>query len=183
MNFEHAQNRSDLLHFGTRIKQYLWPFSRMRIDESGGTGSVTGLLNLSHDDIQTSICAKCSFEFVANWDKCLPIVRTDEPWLRHGGAEWHMFSNGSLCYLYAQHWRDDVPASVSQYDIATAAAFAASWCVRSVKWLLYRHHFAFEHGIKRWPAEWPFWPHGQKAESEYEKFKRRYQKLAKATAA
>lgn len=153
----------------------------MQIDESGGTGVVRGVLNLSHDEVKTSIVARCTFQFGANWSMCLPVVSTDEPWLIRGGAEWHIFSNGSICYVYAPHWRDEVAAVLAEFDIEAAAAFAATWCVHSTQWLLYRHHFAFEHGLKKWPAQWPFWSHGQKAKREYKKFKRGCEKLSQET--
>jgi hypothetical protein len=182
MNFEHAQNRSDLLHLGTRIKAQLQPFSRMQIDVSVGTGRIDGFLNLSHDDIQTAICARCSFEFVVDWINRVPVVSTNDAWLRRGGADWHVYRDGSLCYVYAPQWRDEVAAVLSEHDLGEAASFAASWCLHSVRWLLYRHHFAFEHGIKKWPSEWPFWPHGNKAEIEYKKFKSRRWGLRYAAA-
>lgn len=179
MTFEDAQNRSDLLHLGTRIKAHLPRFTIMRINEAAGTGIVTGSLNLSHDEIKTSISARCSFRFGTNWPSYPPIVSTNEPWLNRD-PEWHAYSDGSLCYLYARHWLDEVAPMVSKYDIAVAADFGAYWCIRSVQWLLYRHHFAFEHGIKKWPTQWPFWSHGQKAEFEYKKFKRRNERLSRS---
>jgi hypothetical protein len=177
MTLEDAQNRSDLLHLGTSIKKCLEPLSRMQIDESGCAGIVEGRLNLSHDEVKTSIAARCSFRFGADWITRLPVVSTSEPWLIRGGAEWHIFSDGNICYVYGPHWRDEVAAVLVEFDIEAAAAFAAAWCVRSTQWLLYRHHFAFEHGLKKWPIEWPFWPHDYKARLEYEKLKRGCEKL------
>jgi hypothetical protein len=171
MTFDQAQNTSDLLHLGTRLRHYLEPGSRLRIDDHAGMGVVTGLLNLSHDEITTSVSARCSFQFASDWPTHVPVVSTSEPWLIRD-TEWHAYSDGSLCYIYHKEWEDDVPPLVSTHDIGVAAEFAAYWCIRSVRWLLYRHHFAFEHGIKKWPAQWPFWPHGEKADREYQKLNR-----------
>jgi hypothetical protein len=181
MNFDEARCKSDLLHLATRIKAHLKPCSRMWIEEPGETARLIGVLNLSHDEIKTSICARCSFRLVVDWVNNLPVVRADEPWFKREGAEWHAFRDGSLCYVYAPHWREEIGAVMAEFDIGQAAAFAASWCIRSTRWLLYRHHFAFEYGIKKWPAEWPFWPHDHKAQMEYEKFKRTAQRLSNGT--
>lgn len=154
----------------------------MCIDEAVGTGTVDGFLNLSHHAIQTAVCARCRFEFATGWADHAPLVSTSEAWVTKGNPDWHVSSKGNLCYIYTPYWRDELRTVLAGHDIGEAAAFAASWCIYSVRWLLYRHHFAFEHGIKQWPREWPSWQHGHKAEGEYRKFKSACRKPAGATA-
>lgn len=171
MDLARAQNRSDLLHFGVRLKDHLKPVSLLEIDGNASSARVTGALNLSHDDIVTTVSAKCCFRFVPNWSECIPSVKTDVSWLRRGDPNWHLFRDGSLCFVYGPQWRDELREAISETDIGIAAEFAVTWCVRSTRWLLYRHHFAFEHSITQWPKDWPSWPHDGTERIEYERIK------------
>lgn len=166
------QNRSDLLHFAVRLKTQLNPVSLLEIEQAPARAKVTGILNLSHDGITTSISTKCCFTFGPNWMQILPKVETEAVWLRRGDPKWHTFSDGSLCFVYRPHWRDQIRAALDESDVAKAAEFAVMWCVRSTRWLLYRHHFAHEHGITEWPKDWPSWSHDGTEQLAYERLRK-----------
>jgi hypothetical protein len=155
MDLTDDQNRSDLLHFAVRLKRQLEPISLLEISADVSRATVTGTLNLSHDEISTAIAAKCRFQFVPNWSAFVPRIRTDVPWLRRGDPAWHTFRDSSLCFVYAPQWRDEIRTVTQDFDIGRGAEFAVTWCIRSTRWLLYRHYFGFEHGLKKWPSEWP----------------------------
>lgn len=168
MDLTNARSRSDLLHFAVRLKPQLEPISILEIASDASGACVTGTLNLSHDDVSTAVSAKCRFQFVPNWSEFVPRVSTSVPWLRRGDPAWHTFRDGSLCFVYGPQWRDETCVVMQQFDIAKAAEFAATWCIRSTRWLLYRHHFGFEHGLEKWPREWPSWQHDGSEHIEYQ---------------
>ena len=102
--------------------------------------------------------AQCSILVTQTWVSYRPDVICHEPWLRKE-ADWHAFSDGSLCYVYAPEWRDVMRPLVEKDGFLAAAEAARLWITRNVAWLLNKHLLADELGITKWQKDWPFWPH------------------------
>lgn len=102
--------------------------------------------------------APCSVFVERTWVSCCPSVICHAPWLRKE-PDWHAFSDGSLCYVYAPEWRDIMLRLAEQDGFFAAAEAAHLWIVRNVTWLLNKHLLAYQLGITAWPKEWAYWPH------------------------
>lgn len=72
-----------------------------------------------------------------------------------------------LCYILDDQWKDHVGQVVTDAGIAVAARYAATLCLRNVRWLLYRHYISSITKTASWPNGWPAWPHGEPARMEY----------------
>lgn len=103
--------------------------------------------------------AHCSFWIAPTWTIRNPVVVCHESWLRTG-ADWHAYTDGSLCYVLDQEWHDVMNSVVGRDGILVAADAARLWITRNVAWLLSKHLMADDLGLTTWPADWPFWPHG-----------------------
>ena len=158
--------QSDLLSIATRLDAEVVGNHGIHLDRDARWAVVTGMLNLSHDDVKTAKRAHCKITFGPEWRLQLPVVHCREPWIRHDW-DWHAGKGGLLCYILDEQWKDCVGLVFEQEGNAAAALYAASLCVRNVRWLLYRHHIAHVTGIKKWPMEWPAWPHGDTGRREY----------------
>ena len=168
MTLDDTFKQSDLLHLASGITSRLLQGSAwMKVDQQTWTAECGGLLNLSHDDLQTDTSAKCVFIICHNWIDTMPIVCCEEPWLKKMGADWHVYKNGVLCFELDLRWKDQVARAVQEHGTMHGAAYAATWCLNSSRWLLYRHHYAHVHNIHQWPKEWPSWRHGKDGQRDY----------------
>src|SRR5687768_2356224 len=63
---------------------------------SAGVATVHGRLNLSHQEISSSVSVQCRFTIKRNWRARPPALRCTEPWLRRQGGtlntDWHIFA-------------------------------------------------------------------------------------------
>lgn len=171
---------SDALTLAFAVRRVLSRPAIFHIAEDGRTITVEGRLNLSHEEIVTRATALCTFVIPVVWKKRLPSVWCREPWRKHplpGGltnAEWHVLSDGSLCYELPHRWRDKIPEAEQAGGTPAAIALAQDWILNSVRWLLYRHLEAFRHNLTYWDNErWPAWGHGYEGPREYFKIKER----------
>jgi hypothetical protein len=158
-----------LIHAGTALG------SRMIVAENCRELRVDGLLNLSHDSVSTSKTAWCAFYLRPEWIEEMPVVFCLEDWTIRE-IDWHMNEQGWVCYELPERWTDTMRTVAGQEGVACAAKFGAVWCLESVKWLLYRHYFASITGLRKWPASWPQWPHGRRAQDVYEAEKNKIQR-------
>ena len=135
---------------------------------------ISGLINLSHGNVSTGHCAHVSISIDDGWKRTPPLATAFDPWLRRG-VDWHTSKyGGSLCYVFDGHWGYSLAQLARSNDEGLAKRYAAAWCLGSIRWLLYRHLFAFENGISRWQSEWGGWPHNpDTAWAELEKLKRK----------
>jgi len=128
--------------------------------------AVSGVLNLSHDEIRTNKRAQCKFELLPEWKTKPPVVHCREPWVR-ADWDWHAGTGGVLCYILDEQWKDLVGTVMTQEGNVAAARYAAILCLRNVCWLLYRHYIGNITKMTMWPRDWPAWPHGEPARREY----------------
>lgn len=168
MPLEDIFKQSDLLHLASGITSRLLPNSAwMKVDQQTWTAHCGGLLDLSHDDIRTATKARCIFGIRHDWVNTMPVVCCLEPWVKKGITDWHVYTNGGLCFELALRWKNEVDRAVQEHGIMYGAAFAATWCLNNTRWLLYRHRYAYENNINEWPKEWPCWRHGKDGERDY----------------
>src|SRR5208282_1723003 len=158
--------QSDLLSLATLLDAELEGCHGIHIDRGATWACVSGFLNLSHDEIRTTKRAHCRFLLSPKWHTALPVVHCRESWMRNDW-NWHAGFGGELCYILGDQWRDLVGTVAAQEGDFATALYASSLCLRNVRWLIYRHYIGNIARIIQWPKEWPAWPHGDAAHSEY----------------
>lgn len=163
---ERSLRQSDLLSLATRLNAELDGCHGIDLDRAANWAVVSGMLNLSHDEIKTPKIARCEFRLAPDWQSQLPVVRCRESWVRNDW-NWHAGNGGTLCYILDDQWRDLVSEIANCEGIAAAGHFAACLCSRNVRWLLYRHYIASVTKMIEWPKDWPAWPHGEIARRDY----------------
>ncbi len=67
--------------------------------------AVSGVLNLSHDEIRTNKKAQCKFELSPEWKTKPPVVHCRESWVR-ADWDWHAGVGGVLCYILDEQWKE-----------------------------------------------------------------------------
>lgn len=166
---------SEAITFGTRLQSHLLG-GKLAIHPhlaegtsiprlvSTGILTVHGLLNLSHQGVETDAAAYCRFTIRLAWRTQSPALRCSERWLRRPGgrltADWHINSDDSLCYVLDLEWADQIAAIKMQHDADGAMCAAAFIAVNNARWLLYRHLEGYRRKLIEWPDEWPQWEHG-----------------------
>jgi len=106
----------------------------------------------------------------------MPVVYCSAPWLKCG-ADWHISSNGWLCWELPNLWEDRIgKLEAEKVESGALTQYAATWCMNSVISLLCRHWYAHRHGIEQWPPEWKHWGHYNEGVLEYERQKRKNHK-------
>lgn len=159
---------SDLLSLASQLNSEFLGCHGIEIDADARYAVVSGEINLSHDDVTTTITARCEILIVPAWTLVLPEVHCSESWVR-SGPDWHAWS-GCLCYVFDDEWRDLVTCVRSEEGQIPAAVYAANLCLRNTRWLLYRHHIASITNLQKWPRSWPGRPHSrEEARKEYMK--------------
>jgi len=108
----------------------------------------------------------CKFALSPGWKTKPPVVHCRELWVR-SDWDWHAGEEGLLCYILDEQWKDLVGTVIVQEGNVAAARYAASLCLRNVRWLLYRHYIGNITKMIMWPRDWPAWPHGESARREY----------------
>ena len=126
------------------------------------------VINVRDEQLISTCNALCTISIGAGWDWSIPRIVCHEKWIRHE-TNWHTFLAGNLCIEFPQRWRDELASAQLLLDPASFAQFATEYFMSSAIWLLVRHRFGFENGIKIWPDQWPGWPHGDNAKTEYAK--------------
>jgi hypothetical protein len=121
--------------------------------------------------------AKCQIEVGSNWRTKPPKLRCEEPWIRRPGGiknlDWHIFGDGSLCYVFPEEWADTIYQAELRHGSAVALQVAQQYLIRNARWLLNCHMVAYRQGLAEWPQAWNHWPHGYKeALKAYERGKK-----------
>lgn len=129
--------------------------------------TIVGRLALGSDEMQTKKCAQCIIIVDDGWVQSPPVVICTEPWIILGEPNWHISSEGVLCWDYASHWKDSISTVLKAETHGNAAEFGSRWFLRSTRNLLNRHLLASRSGIKEWRKEWDYWAHGEAAAREY----------------
>lgn len=91
-----------------------------------------------------------------------PIIWCDESWMKTG-ADWHNFP--PMCWVLPDEWRDTM-----DWKGKPADAIIQEGCelaINNSRALIVKHWIAKEEGITEWPADWPFWGHGQEGVEQY----------------
>jgi hypothetical protein len=171
---ERCFRQNNILTLATLLCSELGTSHGVNIEPSARWAEVSGILNLSHDNISTPALARCKFKIGSSWVAAPPRVKCLEPWVRLE-ADWHAgigINCDEICYVLDEEWRDAVSKVYTEQGIASAARYAAEFCLQNVKWLLYRHYIGFVAKTKSWPKDWPGRPHGDEAYKQYrlEKF-------------
>lgn len=122
---------------------------------------VAGYLPLVSPDYSTKKKAFCEFNVNHEWLWRIPEVSCKESWIRKGVADWHVFSDGRLCFEYDARWRQELSAIAKCYTFGQTADFAVEWLLNSTRSLLNRHLFASRNDLVIWSKQWDFWAHGR----------------------
>lgn len=154
------------MSFSSLIRESLVGKGGLHLDDGIQASFVRGKVNLSHDGIITQKNAFCTFTVFANWAQRLPIVHCQEPWIIKD-SDWHVGDAGWVCYELPERWVAEVEKVAQTEGQISASRYAVTWCVESVKWLLYRHYYASTVGLRKWPEGWPQWRHGAKGRGDY----------------
>lgn len=135
-----------------------------------GIAVIEGSLGLSHDEVNTRVSAECSFEVSEHWPIHGPILRCAAPWIRGRDVrdpDWHVNSDGSLCYVLDDQWRDAIRYAKEEVPFDELWSYAAFYAINNARWLLFRHLESYRLGIKRWSDHWPAWPHHEQGRRAY----------------
>lgn len=123
---------------------------------------VAGCLPLASPDYFTKKRAFCVFEVNHEWLWRIPEVTCKESWITKGLADWHIGSDGRLCFEYDERWRQELASMVKCHTFGQTADYAVEWLINSTRSLLNRHLFASRNGLTVWSKQWDFWAHGRK---------------------
>lgn len=96
------------------------------------------------------------------WVEIPPWITVMEnfPWLK-SGADWHMYSDRSVCYELKRRWKDHL-AELREKGEEDLADLAAQWILNGTRQVLHVHFTCHKLGMKEWPEEIaPTWPHGE----------------------
>ena len=141
-------------------------FSLHTSEMSGSQVGVIGNLAITQDQPET---ARCHFHVAPRLLLQMPEVYCVEPWVRRD-IDWHVYPDGMLCWQYPQFWFDWMSLVASETDLEGTLAYAARWCLSSVRSLLHKHRLAQELGLTEW--QWPAWAHGEdEARRQYQRYK------------
>jgi hypothetical protein len=163
---EVAFRRSDVLNLAERIQKQLGSSPGIRVSPDSRQASFSGYLNLSHTNVESDVNAYCQFHVFCDWETQLPALFCHEPWVKKDW-DWHVGKDGNVCYELPLRWQDHIRKVRQEAGFVLAIGYAATWCLNSTRWLLYRHHFAYENSISVWPKNWPAWRHNEDGISDY----------------
>ena len=164
-NFEWAVARN----FAYRIRMNLDNAATMTEYPESGSIEIAGRLALAMDGLASKKTAFCVFTVPEDWLRNIPVVTCKEPWVRKGD-EWHVHVDYSLCFEFAPKWTRDLLVLVERHTHGLTTEYATTWLLNSTRLLLNRHVLAERTGMKMWPKNWDFWPHGfDAAKKELEK--------------
>jgi len=128
---------------------------------------LVGSLQLDGDGIVAPLTALCTVSVPRDIEVIIPRLACHEHWIHNGGANWHIFSDRSLCIELPERWQKQLLAISRVFSPKDAAKYAAEYFLNSARWLLTRHRYAFENGLAEWPQNWPQWAHGESGRREY----------------
>jgi hypothetical protein len=150
---------NELLSVTYEIGRYVSAHSAWRAQWLGGDGAV---MSFEGDIPIDNAMTRLAFSSSANWRTHAPLVLCNAPWMRRGEADWHVASDGTLCWVFESYWEAVLNESADFLDGQELRQMAAYWCASAAADLVGKHLFAETHGIKAWPKEWDSWAHGPK---------------------
>lgn len=177
MTVEDSFKLSDLLNLGALIESQLTDSLGLNINRENYSAKMSGLLNLSHDNIYTDLQARCAIEVRHNWWKDLPAAYCNDYWVKRD-INLHVGPDGWICFDVDVRWRKYVSEVMEREGMQAAALYAAAWFIHHCRWLLFRHHYFYTHSISKWPNDLPAWGHGDAGRREFflNEFKKRQRK-------
>lgn len=166
MTVEESFKYSDLLNLADLIDGQLAASFGIKVDRQNWSATISGVLNLSHDEIQTGLLAYCTFVIFHNWWENRPDVYCNDYWVRKD-IEFHIGKDGWICFDVDVRWQKYVTNVLEQEGMRAAALYAAAWCLHHCRWLLFRHHHFYVNDITEWPKDLPAWGHGDDGRQEF----------------
>jgi hypothetical protein len=76
--------------------------------------------------------------------------------------DWHAGvgnTRDELCYVLDEEWHGQIAKVSAEEGEAAALRYAGAFCLRNVRWLLYRHYIGHVTQMEDWPKDWPARPH------------------------
>lgn len=103
-----------------------------------------------------------------DWMLNPPAVKVHEEFMRKD-IDWHRYSDGGLCYVLKEEWRDRLERIFerSKGDMAYTMDYAATWLLAATDSLVTRHLIGHRHNIGKWPDEWQAYSHYDVGAEEY----------------
>jgi hypothetical protein len=148
-----------LQNFGYRLLGKLEPYSAHTINRQNLSMLIEGGLCLGSADFVTKKVVPCKFVFTWNWIDNPPLVRPSAPWLKRGIADWHIHSDGTLCFEFDPNWTTQLQSIYDETTLGPLSDYAVNWLINSTRSLLRRQLCAHRDNIKDWSPKWEFWPH------------------------
>ncbi len=133
---------------------------------------VSGILPLRAHEENCTTSSGVTVVVSSDWLERPPTVIAHESFIRRE-TDWHAYADGSLCYVLKDEWRDRLAKLMTnnKEDISCAIDYAATWLLAANDSLVTRHLLGARHGIKKWPAEWFAYAHGEEGVEEYRRAK------------
>lgn len=125
-----------------------------------GVHFVNGQLRLRAHGENSNQHVQVTYEVGSDWLQRPPVARANCSFLKRE-LDWHVFADGSLCYVLGEQWQEELNrAYLDNYRSNKVLGLAAGWCLSAVDSLLVRHLIGRRLGLIRWPPEWADWRHG-----------------------
>lgn len=103
---------------------------------------------------------------IMKWPRHPPRAWCNVSWVRRD-IDWHVFSDGGLCWCLKERWQDHQEWPGKSRD--AIATDGLKWMFASVDLLLERHLVGHYRKLEKWPEEWTAWGHGTTGVREYER--------------
>ena len=166
MTIEDAFKKSNLLNLAVLFQDELAGSRGVLIERRDWSAKVSGIINLSHDKIETDFTANCLVIVPHDWWNKRPQVFCNDYWVKKN-IDFHVGEDGWVCYELDLRWTKYVSGVKQREGIRAAALYAAAWCLHHCRWLLYRHRCFYVDNVVEWPADLPAWGHGDHGRKEF----------------
>ena len=165
LKIERSLRWGSCMQLASEIK-LIWADCRIKEEPSCKWLTLYGRLPLEISGFETVQSAEIVIRITPDWIGQIPSVWCKENWMK-SGADWHASKDGMICYELDLRWTEECRSVLHKEGAIAVARYCAAWLLKSVSWLVYRHHYAHVMGIQKWPPEWPFWPHGDEGRKLY----------------
>lgn len=166
MSLEQAFNWSDMQNLLTAFEKLPIIVSSDKILRTESFVRFNARIPLKHDKIETIAEATCHFQLFREFERKMPQVSCSEYWIRKD-IEWHINTNGTLCYELAERWKRYMADLTQKLSRADLMYVASHWCLHHIQSLLYRHLHGYENNMTVWPAQWKAFRHGDDGTVDY----------------
>lgn len=130
-----------------------------------------GVIQTAAGQEKAPIGCLCRILIYDEWFQFMPKIHCIEPWIRRGSADWHIYSDGSLCWDLKNRWHEHIASIPSYYSMEETSTHSAAYLLNSVRSLLAQHYIAWQLNLLKWPSEWPQWSHNQQGVLEYNRMR------------